>query len=525
MISPKLEAEILRLYHAEKWRVGTIAGQLGVHHSVVRRVLAQDDAPLSKRSRPTRLDPYIPLIIATWKQYPKLPASRLYEMCRERGFRGCPHHFRHMVAPYRPRPRAEAYLRIKTLPGEQAQVDWGHFGKLTIGRAQRPLLAFVMVLSYSRRIFLRFFLGQQSENFLRGHQAAFGAWGGVVRVVLYDNLKSAVLERRGDAIRFNPLLLEFARHYRFAPRPVAVARGNEKGRVERSISYIRRAFFMARRFRDVEDLNRQAQEWCDGPACQRRWVEDDRLTVAQAFEKERALLLPLPQTPFPADERCELTVGKTPYVRFDHNDYSVPHELVRQTVVVVASLQSVRIMHRGTVMAEHGRSFDRRRQIEDPAHIERLVEHKRQAREHRSLDRLAAAAPASRELLTCLAQRGANLGSATARLLQLLDEFGSTRLEQAIREAIEKDIPHHHAVRQILERQRRAEGRSPALPVELPDDPRVRGLTIRPHTLESYDALTRDIVDQKEHDDHDEQSTGHVVHQENKDHDGQATVS
>jgi len=506
MISPKLEAEILRLYHAEKWRVGTIAQQLGVHHSVVQRVLAQDGVPLCKRSRPARLDPYIPLIIATWKQYPKLSASRLYEMCRQRGYRGSPDHFRHMVAPYRPRPTAEAYLRIKTLPGEQAQVDWGHFGKLSIGRGQRSLLAFVMVLSYSRRIFLRFFLGQQSENFLRGHQAAFNAWGGVVRVVLYDNLKSAVLERQGDAIRFNPLLLEFARHYRFAPRPVAVARGNEKGRVERAVQYVRRAFFMARRFKDLEDLNRQAQEWCDGPACQRRWVEDDRLTVGDAFEKERALLLPLPRTPFPTDERRELAVGKTPYVRFDHNDYSVPHELVGQTVVVVASLETVRIMHRGTVVAEHERSFDRHQQIEDPGHIERLVAYKRQARGHRGLDRLAAAAPASRELLTCLAQRGANLGTATGQLLRLLEEFGAARLEQAIREALEKDIPHHHAVRQILERQRRAEGRSPALPVELPDDPRVRDLTIRPHTLESYDELTQDIVDHQENHDHDQQA-------------------
>jgi hypothetical protein len=440
-------------------------------------------------------------------------------MCYQRGYRGSPHHFRHRVAPYRPRPTAEAYLRIKTLPGEQAQVDWGHFGKLTIGRAQRPLLAFVMVLSYSRCIFLRFFLGQQSENFLRGHEAAFHVWGGVVRIVLYDNLKSAVLERRGDAIHFNPLLLAFARHYRFAPRPVAVARGNEKGRVERAIQYVRRAFFMARRFKDVEDLNRQAQAWCDGPACERRWVEDDGMTVGEAFQKERALLLPLPQTPFPTDERRELTVGKTPYVRFDHNDYSVPHELVRQTVVVVASLDTVRIMHRGTVVAEHDRSFDRRRQVEDPEHIERLVEHKRQAKAHRGLDRLAAAAPASRALLTCLAQRGANLGTATARLLRLLEEFGAARLEQAIREALDKDIPHHHAVRQILERQRRAEGRSPALPVELPDDPRVRDLTIRPHTLEGYDELTNDIVAPPESDDHGEQDTDNVAYQENHDHD------
>ncbi len=504
MISPQIQAEILRLYHAEKWRIGTIARQLGVHHSVVRRVLAQDGTSVPTPARTTQLEPFIPLIIATWQQYPKLPASRLYEMCRERGYKGSPHHFRHMVASYRPRPVAEAFLRIRTLPGEQAQVDWGHFGKLAVGKASRHLSAFVMVLSYSRRIFLHFYLGQQSENFLRGHEAAFADWGGVPRVLLYDNLKSAVLERRGDAIRFNPLLLDFARHYRFAPRPVAVARGNEKGRVERAIQYIRRAFFLARRFRDIDDLNRQAQAWCDGPTCDRRWVEDDSLTVAEAFEKERSLLLPLPHTPFVTDERRELTVGKTPYIRFDHNDYSVPHELVRQTVAVVASLQTVRILHRGEVVAEHDRSFDRRRQIEDPEHIERLVEHKRQARSHRGMDRLTAGAPSSRDLLTLLAQRGANLGTVTVRLLRLLDEFGGTRLEQAIGEAIEKDTPHHHAVRQILERRHRAEGRSPTLPVDLPDDPRIRDLTIRPHTLESYDELTQAFVEPQEHDDHTE---------------------
>ena len=124
--------------------------------------------------------------------------------------------------------KRQAYLRLRTLPGEQAQVDWGHFGHLEIGRARRPLMAFVMVLSWSRMIFLRFFLDARMENFLRGHVAAFAAWGGVARVHLYDNLKSAVLERQGQAIRFNPTLLQFAGHYRTEPRPVAIARGNEK---------------------------------------------------------------------------------------------------------------------------------------------------------------------------------------------------------------------------------------------------------------------------------------------------------
>lgn len=166
---------------------------------------------------------------------------------------GRPDHFRHLIARHRPRPKAEAYLRLATLPGEQCQIDWGHFGHLEMGRARRPLMAFVAVLSWSREIFLRFYLGAPMENFLRGHVEAFTAWGGCPRVALYDNLKSAVLERQGAVIRFNPMLLALAGHYRFEPRPVAVARGNQKGRVERAIRTIRDAFFAGRRFRDIDD--------------------------------------------------------------------------------------------------------------------------------------------------------------------------------------------------------------------------------------------------------------------------------
>ena len=208
---PDIEAQILRFYHAEKWTVGTIARQLHIHHSVVRRVLAQAGLPrVGPPSRPSMIDAYLPFIRQTLESFPTLTASRLYVMAYERGYRGSPDHFRHLIACHRPRQKAEAYLRLRCLPGEQAQVDWGHFGHLEIGRARRPLMAFVMVLSYSRQIFLRFFLDARMENFLRGHVAAFEAWQGVLRVLLYDNLKSAVLERRGDAIRFYPTLLSFA---------------------------------------------------------------------------------------------------------------------------------------------------------------------------------------------------------------------------------------------------------------------------------------------------------------------------
>jgi transposase len=182
--------------------------------------------------RTSQIDAYLPFIHETLKKFPSLTASRLYAMVYERGYRGGQHHFRHLVSLHRPRPVAEAYLRLRTLPGEQAQCDWGSFGHLQIGRARRPLMAFVMVLSWSRQIYLHFFLDARMDSFLAGHAGAFAAWSGVSRVVLYDNLKSAVLERRGDAIRFNPTLLAFAAHHRYEPRPVAVYRGNEYGAVK-----------------------------------------------------------------------------------------------------------------------------------------------------------------------------------------------------------------------------------------------------------------------------------------------------
>jgi transposase len=489
-IPPELEAKILRYFHVEKWKVGTIARQLGVHHGTVDRVLAQAGLPKAARAhRPALIDPYVPFILKTLEQYPTLTASRLYTMVRERGYSGGEDHFRHLIAHHRPRPQPEAYLRLKTLPGEQAQVDWGHFGTLTIGKAERTLMAFVMVLSFSRWIFLRFFLDARMANFLRGHEAAFAAWGGLPRVLLYDNLKSVVLERQGDAIRFHPTLLEFAAHYRFESRPVAVARGNEKGRVERAIRYVRDAFFAARTWRDLDDLNAQAAAWCQGQAAARPCPEERALSVREAFAQEQPKLLALPANPFPTDEREAVRAGKTPYVRFDRNDYSIPPTHVQRTLTVVASPTTVRVLDAAALIASHARSYDQGRQVEDPAHIAELVARKRQAHQHRATDRLAQAAPHSGELLTRAAERGHNLGSITAALLRLLERYGAAELEAGIIEALARDVPHPNAVRLALERRCEQREQPPPLPIALPADKRVRDLVVAPHKLDDYDQL------------------------------------
>ena len=491
-IPPELEARILRYYHVEKWRSGTIARQLRVHPETVARVLAQAGLPrIGPPQRPSKIDPYLPFIREMLARFPTLTASRLHAMACERGYRGGASRFRAIIACHRPRPAAEAYLRLRTLPGEQAQCDWAHFGHLVIGRARRPLMAFVMVLSFSRHIFLRFFLDARMENFLRGHLGAFAAWDGVPRVILYDNLRSAVLERHGEAIRFNPTLLDFAAHYRYEPRPVAVARGNEKGRVERAIRFVRDAFFAARTFTDLDDLNAQADAWCRGLAVDRRCPEDQTRSVAEVFAEEAPRLLKQPDNPYPVIERVAVAAGKTPYVRFDLNDYSVPHSYVRRTLTVLADPDRLRIVDGQAIVASHSRSFDKGQQIEDPAHVQALVAWKRQARRHRATDRLAQAAPASRTLLVRAAERGANLGSITASLVLLLERYGASQLDAAITEALERDVPHPNAVRLALERRRDDRQQAPPVALTLPAHVQARDKAVRAHSLETYDQLRK----------------------------------
>lgn len=490
-VSKETESEILRLFHAEKWKRGTIARQLHIHHGAVDRILTKNGLSIERvRVRSSMIVPYLPFIRSILEKYPRLTASRLFEMVRQRGYAGAPGHFRGMVARHRPRPAAEAYLRLRTLPGEQAQVDWAYFGKVKIGNAERPLFGFVIVLSWSRQIFLKFYTGLVTSNFLQGHVDAFSQWGGVPRELLYDNLKSAVVERVGDAIRFNPQLLDFAAHYRFAPKPVAVARGNQKGRVERAIQYIRHSFFAARKWDGLEDLNNQAMVWCKEVAGARKCLEDQKMTVTQAFESEKESLIALPANPYPVHEMVVVSVGKTPYVRFDLNDYSIPHEYVRRQVTVFADSNWVTIVDGPKQLAKHRRCFEKLRQIEISEHIKSLEEQKKKAKKRSGMSRLMSAAPSVKELFEIAAEKGHAMGGMTAKLLELLDLYGAAATEAAIAEVVKSGGSHCSDVRQELERSRRRKGLLSPVVIQLPDDKRINELVVLPHSLASYDNLS-----------------------------------
>lgn len=488
MIDEEMVARIRRLFYAEHWKIGTIAQQLGLHHNTVRRAVGTDRFQRGPGGRRRRLtDPYEEFIRQTLQQYPTLRATRLFEMIRQRGYKGSVVSLRRLVATLR-RPRGEVFLRLRTFPGEQAQVDWASFGKVQIGRAQRKLSCLAFTLSFSRALYLEFFFDQSLENFLRGHVRAFHYWRGCPRNLLYDNLKSVVLERRGDVIRFHPRLLELAAHYHFAPRPCRPGRGNEKGRIERSIRYIRESFFAARPFTTLQDFNRQAQRWLQEVAWQRPCPQDRSRSVADVFAEEKAQLLALPLHPFDCDHLRAVHAKKTLYIRFDLNDYSIPLQAVGRSLTLLASDTQVRILDGTQSVASHRRSYDRGQRVVDPSHQQALLEQKRKAWAEASCDRLHQAVPQAEAFLQAGLEKGESVARQTRQLLLLLEDYGAQALRAALCQALERQTPRVSSVAFLLHRNRRQ--RPSAVPVDLSRRPQLAALHVQPHPAEDYDELS-----------------------------------
>jgi len=481
-------SRIRRLFYVEHWKIGTIARELGLHAETVRLALETERFNRPRVLRPRVTDAYADFIREILVRHPRLRATRIYHMIRDRGYTGSIVQLRRFVAEVRPAHR-EAFLSLRTFPGEQGQVDWAHFGEVVMGRARRRLSCFVITLSYSRALYLEFFFDQRLESFLRAHVHAFEDWQGLPRSLLYDNLGSVVLERRGDAIHFHPRFLELAAHYHFAAHPCQVGAGNQKGRVERVIRYIRESFFAARPFTTLEAFNRQALQWRDQQAHARPWPGGAERTVAEAFAEEKPHLLPLPVHRFESDLMVPVRSGKTLYVRFDLNDYSIPPAAVGKQLVLLASESTIRILDGHQEIARHRRSYDRRQQVLDPAHQEELLKEKRKALGATRGSRLSHTVPESEALLEAAFARGESAARQTTQLLQLLELYGAQELRAAISEALERNTPTASSVAFILNRRQRQARRRPPAPVDLSRRPDLAQVDVQPHSAEIYDEL------------------------------------
>ena len=493
MIDLSVEHEIRRLHDVEKWKRGTIVAELGVHADVVDRVLDHGAGrSLIVAPRPSLVDPYVPFIDQTLKSHPRLRATRLFDMICVRGYEGGISILRRHVAEVRPVPRGEVYLWVERLIGEQAQVDWAHVGSLAVLGGIRPLWVFVMVLAYSRAMWAELVFDLTVESLRRSLVRAARFFNGVTRQWLFDNPKTVVLARHGDAVRYHPGLLEIAGALRVQPRLCRPRRPTDKGSVERANRFLHDRFFAARTITSLDDGNRQLLDFIRDVADLRPHPRFRDRTVAEVFaeEKERLLALPvvLPET----DIVMPATVNSTAFVQFGTNLYSVPARYARPprpTLTLVASDREVRFLDGSEVVARHERSWGKHQHIEDPQHRRQLLEQKRAGRIPKMRDRLIAQVPAMGALYTRWVDVGRNVGLMTARVGKLHDLYGADVLAQAVADILARGLHDPGALALRCEQLRRAAGAP--MPVVLDLGPHVRDREVIPHDLGQYDRPRR----------------------------------
>lgn len=486
-IPKEREGEVRRLYYAEHWKVGTIASELGLHHDAVERVLClQEKHAKARAPQESLLEPYKALVEEHLARHPRLRATRLFDMIEHRGYEGSERAVRRYVATVRPRPTKEAFLELHTLPGEQAQVDWGHVGSLHVPGGKRALWVFVIVLAYSRAIWAELVLDLSVYSLLRSLSRAVTFFEGTSRSFLFDNPKIVVLERHGAAIRFHPLLLSLCSSLCVSPRLCAVRKPQQKGGVERAVRYLKERFFAARRISSLARGNEELLTFLTTKAMSRMHPRLSGRTVASVFADERRSLLTLPN-PLPDPHQIiPVAVDKTAFVRFDTNRYSVPPEAVTTgTLTLVADDVSIRLLDKDVEVARHERAWGRNLRIENPEHRARLLARKRGAAECKGRDRLHAEIPGIDALLERWVDDGRNIGSLTARTLSLLDLYGAAIVTGAVADVLARGVADIGALALACERLRKDHGRPVPIPMTLGEH--VNDRDVLPHDLGGYD--------------------------------------
>lgn len=345
--------------HREGLSITAIARRTGRDPKTVRKYIEQGiEAPsYGPRSvgRPSKLAPYLDFLSQRVSAFPELSAARLTREIRELGYVGAYTAVKRYLAAIRPEGQPKPYeVRFETPPGVQAQVD---FARFVVEFEDDPGISrivwlFSLVLGHSRFLFARYVLHQDLQTLLRCHMQAFDALGGVPIEILYDRMKTAVTGEDGQGhIIYNRSLLALASHYRFQPRACRPYRAKTKGKVERPFSYIRQDFFLARRFRNLEDMNVQLIGWLGSVANARTHGTTQRI-VAEAFAAEQSELQNLPDQPFGAVLKLERRVSHDGFVAIGGNYYSVP-DRTRRIVEVQQMPDRIRILDLGVVVAEH----------------------------------------------------------------------------------------------------------------------------------------------------------------------------
>ena len=484
---------IRHLFFVEQYSKKAIARKLNIDPKTVRRALKKETFQRENQgARPSKLDEFREKINGLLQSYPGMSAVRIHEEIRKTGYPGGISILRSYLRPLR--LEKKTFLHIQTFPAEEAQVDWASTGRI----GDRMSYCFLMVLSFSKMLYIEFFPDQRLESFLAGHLHAFQYFQGIPKKIRYDSLKSVVLTRFGSNIQFNRRFLDFAAHHLFNPSVCNVRSPHEKGRVENAVRYVKNNFLAGRTFSSLTDCNQQAVLWRDEKANVRIHGTMKARPMDIFREKEQAVLIPLPKTDYDTRSVCSVKCSSQGLVRFDTNRYSVPFTHAAMTLTLKADDQFVSIYDKEQLIAQHGRSHLKHQVIEDPRHVKGCLPKKPQGAIFKHRDSLLAIGESAKQYFEAMTKTELNITNQLKKIIGLIDLFGKTEVSAAMEQAIK-----HHAfgceyLQNIIlaNRRKRAETKPPGAPSSKINPEMIRSTWVEERNPEIYDQY----ANSKEHD-------------------------
>ncbi len=333
MLKPEERMVIMSKLH-EGVSKSEIARSLGINWRTVQRVEKEGIiSSVPKEKKGSILDPYKDYIIARFDQGNGVTnCVKLLREIKQQGYPGQISVLRDFVLTLKKEHKHQAEMRFETVPGLQAQVDWGRAGFIEYGPTRRKLYCLSMVLGYSRTLFIEFTHDMSLTTLLVCHIHAFEYFGGVPKEILYDNMKQVVLFRDEQGKpHFQTQFLDFASYYGFLPKLCAVRRAKTKGKIESGIGYIKGNFLQGEVFKNLEDANSRARVWLDTVAN----IRVHGTTGEIPFERlKEETLLPLPEKPYDTTERIKVRVSRDCLVSYKGNRYSVPYPYARKELIL-----------------------------------------------------------------------------------------------------------------------------------------------------------------------------------------------
>jgi transposase len=469
-MDPSKESQVNYLSEVEHLTIRQIAKELRMCTKTVSRIIAGRPRP-KRLPKPTLLTPYLRLIDEWYTRRPSLKATQIYERLKDYGYTGKYTQVSTYTRAFRKR-RGAVYHELEFLPGQCAQVDWME-ATLSFGKVH----GFVFILAWSRYLFVKFYPRSSMEFFLDGHIEAYKEIKGAARENWYDNLRSVVVTRKPELV-FNAQFVDYTRHMGISIHACNPGKGNEKGRVERAIRDLR-IFVETHDFADLRDLNTKTDRW--------RKERNERLhratqkTPASALREEQ--LLPLPSIPYRPYRIVQASIGKTAFVEFDANRYSVPTDYAGMAATICAYPEHVEIVVHERKIAHHARSFGRHQKIEHPAHREKLLHRTPHGKYERIYHLMKRMGNEIDHFLTMAESEGEEPFRTAYSLFRLLRSSSKEMLLSAVREAC---ALHVYRVR-YLERLFSPKGFDPA--AVYPQNASLLDISYEKRELADYDEL------------------------------------